>query len=130
MAKRTLDIKPAKHLQKAEPLVYKDASDVSDGEISSGDQAMSDEEAEEEIKEIPLGQKRRHIDQDLSDNDEEGEDEIDDSVSDSEENSNGDEEMDDSDGDPDERIASSDSGFDELSQQSDPSAEIIRKKKK
>ena len=55
MAKRTLDIKPAKHLQKSEPLVYKDASDVSDGEISSEDQAMSDEEAEEEIKEIPLG---------------------------------------------------------------------------
>jgi hypothetical protein len=35
--------------------VYKDASDVSDGEISSDDQGMSDEEAEEEIKEIPLG---------------------------------------------------------------------------
>ena len=51
-------------------------------------------------------------------------------MSDSEENSNGDEDMDDSDGDPDERIASSDSGFDELSEQSDPSAEIIRKKKK
>ena len=129
MAKRTLDIKPAKHLQKSEPLVYKDASDVSDGEISSEDQAMSDEEAEEEIKEIPLGQKRRHIDQGFSD-DEEGEDEIDDSVSDSEQNSNGDEDMDDSDGGPDERIASSDSGFDELSEQSDPSAEIIRKKKK
>ena len=55
MAKRTLDIKPAKHLSKAEPLVYKDASDVSDGEISSEDQAMSDEEAEEELKDIPLG---------------------------------------------------------------------------
>jgi hypothetical protein len=41
--------------------VYKDASDISDGEASSDDQEMSDEEAEEEIKEIPLGQKRRHV---------------------------------------------------------------------
>jgi hypothetical protein len=109
--------------------VYKDASDVSDGEDSSGDQAMSDEEAEEEIKEIPLGQKRRHMDQSYSDA-EEGEDEIDDSVSDSEGSSDGDEDMADSDEGPDERIASSDSGFDDQSEQSDPSAEIIRKKKK
>lgn len=62
MAKRTLDIKSAKGSTKSEPLVYKDASDVSDGDQSSGDEDMSDEEAEEEIKEIPLGQKRRHLD--------------------------------------------------------------------
>ena len=62
MAKRTLDIKPAKHLQKTEPLVYKDASDESDKELNEDQSGMSDEEAEEEIKEIPLGQKRRHAD--------------------------------------------------------------------
>ena len=129
MAKRTLEIKPAKNLEKQEPLVYKDASDVSDGEISSDDQGMSDEEAEEEIKEIPLGQKRRNVDRSFSD-EEEGEEEIDDSVSDSNGSRNGDQDMVDSDEGPDERIASSDNDFDELSEQSDPSEEIIRKKKK
>lgn len=130
MAKRTLDIKPAKHFTKSEPLLYKDASDVSDGDISSDDQGMSDEEAEEEIKEIPIGQKRRHVDQSFSDG-EEGEDAIDDSVSDSNENSDGDDDMED-DADPDERIASSDSAFEDdlLSEPSDPSEEIIRNKKK
>lgn len=120
MAKRTLDIKPAKYLQKQEPLVYKDASDVSDGDGSSdNDQALSDEEAEEEIKEIPLGQKRQHLDHSFSDG-EEGEDQMDDSVSDSEQDSsNGDEDMADSEVAPDERLADSDSGFDELSEQSE-----------
>jgi hypothetical protein len=35
--------------------VYKDASDISDGQDSSEHNSLSDEEAEEEIKEIPLG---------------------------------------------------------------------------
>jgi hypothetical protein len=131
MAKRTLDIKPAKHLSKTEPLIYKDASDVSDGDHSSDDENMSDEEAEEEIKEIPLGQKRRHVDESFSDG-EEGEADIDDSVSDSEDNSqsNGDDDMEDDEG-PDVRIASSGSDFDDdlVSEKSELSAEIIRKKK-
>lgn len=57
MAKRTLEIKPAKHLTKSEPLVYKDASDVSDVDenLSDDQHSLSDEENEEEIKEIPLG---------------------------------------------------------------------------
>lgn len=73
MAKRTLDIKQVKGGTKSDPLVYKDASDVSDADDLEGDQSMgeSDEEAEEEIKEIPLGAKRRFVDYD---DDEEGED--------------------------------------------------------
>lgn len=59
MAKRTLDIKPAKHLQHSEPLLYKDASDGSDNGSIDKDEMSDDEDAEEEIKEIPLGQKRR-----------------------------------------------------------------------
>lgn len=90
---------------------------------------MSDEEAEEEIKEIPLGQKRRQVDQSFNYGDEEGEDEIDDSVSDSQDENSGDyDEMADHE-DPDERIASSDSGFND-SFSEDPSEEIIRTKKK
>ena len=133
MAKRTLDIKSAKGSTKSEPLVYKDASDVSDGDQSSGNEDMSDEEAEEEIKEIPLGQKRRHLDQ--NDDDEEGEAQLDDSVSDSEDNgqseSDGANDLEDDDDELDDKIASSDSGFDDQmsSGQSDLS-EVIRKKKK
>jgi hypothetical protein len=54
-------------------LVYKDASDVSDADDLEGDQSMgdSDEEAGEEIKEIPLGAKRRFVDYD---DEEDGED--------------------------------------------------------
>lgn len=88
MAKRSLEIKPVKVSKVArEPLVYKDASDVSDND---SEEPMDDSE-QEDIIEIPLGgsaqaSKRRHVDDLYGDEDYGAEDDdeqrkLDDSVS-------------------------------------------------